>query len=170
MAIDAATGFAGGCQCGAVRYRLEAEPTGVNVCHCRMCQKASGGPFMTFGGVRMSEFVVTHGAISTFPSSDIAERGFCARCGTPLTYRGLGADRISVTLGSLDDPNEVEPTGQLGVEFEGALAHALAGGSGDGDRAVAGPEEDRRRAKSPTPGSRSLNAACGLRGKENPDE
>ena len=116
MAIDAATGFAGGCQCGAVRYRLEAEPTGVNVCHCRMCQKASGGPFMTFGGVRMSEFVVTHGAISTFPSSDIAERGFCAQCGTPLTYRGLGSDRISVTLGSLDDPNAAEPTGQLGVE------------------------------------------------------
>ena len=108
--------MAGGCQCGAVRYRLTAEPTGANVCHCRMCQKASGGPFMAFGGVRMAEFVVTRGAISTFSSSDIAERGFCAQCGTPLTYRGLGADRISVTLGSLDDPNAVEPTTQLGVE------------------------------------------------------
>jgi hypothetical protein len=116
MAIEAAAGLAGGCQCGAVRYRLTAEPTGVNVCHCRMCQKAGGGPFMAFGGVRLSEFVVTHGAISTFTSSDIAERGFCRQCGTPLTYRGLGVDRISVTLGSLDDPNEVEPTGQLGVE------------------------------------------------------
>src|SRR5271156_1296668 len=116
MAIDAAAGLAGGCQCGAVRYRLEAELTGVNVCHCRMCQKASGGPFMTFGGVRMSEFIVTHGAISTFPSSDIAERGFCAQCGTPLTYRGLGSDRVSVTLGSLDDPNAAEPATQLGVE------------------------------------------------------
>jgi hypothetical protein len=115
MAIDAA-GVAGGCQCGAVRYRLTAEPTGANVCHCRMCQKASGGPFMTFGGVRMAEFIVTRGAISIFSSSDIAERGFCAQCGTPLTYRDLGADRISVTLGSLDDPNAVEPTTQLGVE------------------------------------------------------
>ena len=116
MAIEAATGLAGGCQCGAVRYRLKAELTGVNVCHCRMCQKASGGPFMTFGGVRMSEFIVTHGAISTFPSSDIAERGFCAQCGTPLTYHGLGSDRVSVTLGSLDDPNAAEPATQLGVE------------------------------------------------------
>jgi len=115
MAIDAA-GLAGGCQCGAVRYRLMSEPTGANVCHCRMCQKASGGPFMAFGGVRMSEFVVTRGAISTFASSDIAERGFCAQCGTPLTYRGFGADRISVTLGSLDDPNAAEPAVQLGVE------------------------------------------------------
>jgi hypothetical protein len=115
MAIDAAS-LAGGCQCGAVRYRLMADPTGANICHCRMCQKASGGPFMAFGGVQRAEFVVTRGTISTFSSSDIAERGFCAQCGTPLTYRGLGADRISVTLGSLDDPNEVEPATQLGVE------------------------------------------------------
>jgi hypothetical protein len=81
-----------------------------------MCQKASGGPFMAFGGVRLSEFVVTNGEIATFSSSDIAERGFCAKCGTPLTYRGLGGDRVSVTLGSLDDPGAVEPGTQLGVE------------------------------------------------------
>jgi hypothetical protein len=116
MTIDAAAGLAGGCQCGAVRYRLMAEPTGVNVCHCRMCQKAGGAPFMTFGGVRTSDFVVTRGAISTFRSSDIAERGFCAQCGTPLTYQGLGSKHVSVTLGSLDDPNAAEPTMQLGVE------------------------------------------------------
>jgi hypothetical protein len=116
MASDAGAGLAGGCQCGAVRYRLQAEPTGANICHCRMCQKAGGAPFMAFGGVRMSEFVVTRGVISTFASSDIAERGFCAECGTPLTYRGLGSERISVTLGSLDDPDAVEPAVQIGVE------------------------------------------------------
>jgi hypothetical protein len=116
MAIDAAAGLTGGCQCGAVRYRLAGEPTGANICHCRMCQKAGGAPFMAFGGVRTSEFVVTRGVISTFASSDIAERGFCAECGTPLTYRGLGSERVSVTLGSLDDPEAVEPETQLGVE------------------------------------------------------
>lgn len=116
MAIDAAHGFTGGCQCGAVRYRLSAEPTGVTLCHCRMCQKASGGPMMAFGGVRHSEFFVSSGAIATFSSSDIAERGFCAQCGTPLTYQGVGSDRISVTLGSLDEPGAVAPVTQLGVE------------------------------------------------------
>jgi hypothetical protein len=116
MAIEAAAGLTGGCQCGAVRYRLSAEPTGVNVCHCRMCQKASGGPMMAFGGVRLSEFFVSSGAIATFSSSDIAERGFCAQCGTPLTYQGVGSDRISVTLGSLDEPGAVAPVTQLGVE------------------------------------------------------
>ena len=113
---SAQPGLTGGCQCGAVRYRLLAGPTGVNICHCRMCQKAGGGPFMAFGGVKLSEFVVTRGAIATFSSSDIAERGFCAECGTPLTYRGLKGDRVSVTLGSLDDPSAVEPRIQLGVE------------------------------------------------------
>ena len=117
MAIDG-TGLAGGCQCGAVRYRLIAEPTGASICHCRMCQKASGAPFMAFGGVRLKEFVVTNGAIATFSSSDIAERGICAQCGTPLTYRLLSSDRISVALGSLDDPNSIEPQSQLGLESE----------------------------------------------------
>ncbi len=116
MAIEAAAGLTGGCQCGAVRYRLSAEPTGANICHCRMCQKASGGPMMAFGGVRLSEFFLSSGAIATFSSSDIAERGFCARCGTPLTYRELGSDRVSVTLGSLDEPGAVAPVTQLGVE------------------------------------------------------
>ena len=126
MAIDGA-GLAGGCQCGAVRYRLIAEPTGASICHCRMCQKASGGPFMAFAGVRLKELVVTNGAIATFSSSDIAERGFCAQCGTPLTYRLLSSDRISITLGSLDDSGAVEPLTQLGVESKvGWLARSLS--------------------------------------------
>ena len=103
------TGLTGGCQCGAVRYRLDAVPNGTNVCHCRMCQKASGGPFMAFGGVPNAHFVVTRGTIATFASSAIAERGFCAACGTPLTYQGAGTKHVSVTLGSLDDANAVAP-------------------------------------------------------------
>ena len=127
MAIDARVGLTGGCQCGAVRYRLEAEPTGANICHCRMCQKAGGAPFMAFGGVRVGQLIWTRGAPKMFASSSIAERGFCAECGTPLTYEGLGTGRVSVTLGSLDDPNAVEPEAQLGVESRLAwLAHGLA--------------------------------------------
>ena len=116
MAIDARLAWrevASAAQCAT---GSSAEPTGANICHCRMCQKASGCPFMAFGGVRLSEFVITSGAIATFSSSDIAKRGFCARCGTPLTYEGVGSDHISVTLGSLDDPGAVAPLTQLGVE------------------------------------------------------
>ena len=46
----------GGCQCGAVRYALYAEPQRAGVCHCRMCQKAVGGPFMAWATVGMGAF------------------------------------------------------------------------------------------------------------------
>jgi hypothetical protein len=109
-------GLTGGCQCGAVRYRLDAVPDGAVICHCRMCQKASGGPFTSFCGVPKPAFVLTRGSPSIFRSSEIAERGFCSACGTPLTYRVLDGKRVGVTLGSLDDPNAVVPEEQLGAE------------------------------------------------------
>jgi hypothetical protein len=106
----------GGCQCGAVRYRVTAFMEGASVCHCRMCQKASGGPFMAFAPVARADFALTQGELGVFRSSEIAERGFCAACGTPLTYLGRDSDHISVTIGSLDDPAAVTPTGQLASE------------------------------------------------------
>ena len=115
-AVEAQPGLTGGCQCGAVRYRLDVEPRGVNVCHCRMCQKATGGPFMVSGTVPIDRLAWTRGSPKIFASSAIAERGFCAECGTPLTYRLIGRDRISVTIGSLDEPAAVAPTIQYGVE------------------------------------------------------
>ena len=42
----------GGCQCGAVRYALYAKPDRAGICHCRMCQKAVGGPFKAWANVR----------------------------------------------------------------------------------------------------------------------
>jgi hypothetical protein len=81
-----------------------------------MCQKASGGPFMAFASVAAGGFEITRGALATFRSSDIAERGFCRDCGAPLTYRNLTGDRISVTIGSLDDPAAATPTGQLAAD------------------------------------------------------
>jgi hypothetical protein len=113
---EAQAGLTGGCQCGAVRYRLMGEPAGASVCYCRMCQKASGGPFMSFGGVGLDELVWTRGTPKIFASSALAERGFCADCGTPLTYRVLDRDRIAVTIGSLDAPAAVTPKVQWGVE------------------------------------------------------
>jgi hypothetical protein len=108
-----ASGLTGGCQCGAVRYRLETPPVDVNICHCRMCQKATGSPYGAFASVKNEALAFTHGAPKVFASSAIAERGFCADCGTPLTYRGVGSARTSVTICSLDDPNAAAPTSQL---------------------------------------------------------
>jgi hypothetical protein len=115
-----ASGLTGGCQCGAVRYRLDVEPKGASICHCRMCQKATGSPYGAFANVPHAALAFTRGAPKSFQSSEIAERGFCADCGTPLTYRNLRASRISVTLGSLDDPDAVAP------EFQLEADHAVA--------------------------------------------
>jgi len=104
----------GGCQCGAVRYRAEGEIGVPHLCHCRMCQKAAGNYFMPLGGVKYGNFKFTRGEPSWFQSSETVRRGFCAKCGTPLFYDG-SSDHISITLGSLDDPESVKPALQTNL-------------------------------------------------------
>ena len=106
----------GGCQCGAVRYALSEPPTGAHICHCRMCQKAFGSSFAPLAGVALTAFELTRGELSIFMSSDQAERGFCSRCGTPLTFNYVGRPRIAISIGSLDEPEKVAPQHQFGIE------------------------------------------------------
>ncbi len=98
----------GGCQCGRIRYRAEQPRDRASVCYCRMCQKASGGPFMAFVRFPASQ-VHWSRPPEIFASSSHAERGFCSACGTPLTYRQVNGPNISLTLGSLDNPGAVPP-------------------------------------------------------------
>lgn len=105
--------FRGGCQCGAVRFRVDGEAGEVSLCHCRMCQKATGGFFGPYVGVKTSELVWTRGERKRFQSSNKVWRGFCEACGTPLTYEYIGAD-IALAHGALDDPGAFAPTKQLG--------------------------------------------------------
>ncbi|WP_428485016.1 GFA family protein [Rhodopila sp.] len=96
----------GGCQCGRVRYRAEGPSDLSSICYCRMCQKASGGPFMVF--VRFLAHKISWSVQpEIFASSNFVERGFCKACGTPLTYRLIDSPNVSVTLHSLDDPTAV---------------------------------------------------------------
>ncbi|PCJ95780.1 MAG: aldehyde-activating protein [Hyphomicrobiales bacterium] len=100
--------ISGGCQCGAVRFRV-AELGNPSICHCRMCQKAFGGfygPLVTATGLEW-----TRGAPKIFNSSNKVKRGFCGDCGTPLTY-DWGGDK-EVAIGALDDPTIATPTVQV---------------------------------------------------------
>ena len=106
----------GGCQCGAVRYRLLSRPHGASVCHCRMCQKAVGSPFGAYAPMESDQLEFTRGVPKIFVSSKIAERGFCGDCGTPLTYRNITSSRVSVTICSMDDPEAAPPEYQLDAE------------------------------------------------------
>ena len=101
--------FAGGCQCGAVRFRVP-KLGGAAICHCRMCQKAFGG----FFGPLVTGYDVswTRGAPSWFRSSNQARRGFCSACGTPLAYDN-GEATLELAIGAFDDPAVAAPTKQV---------------------------------------------------------
>jgi hypothetical protein len=101
-------GFSGGCQCGAVRFRV-ARLGRPSICHCRMCQKAFGafyGPLVTGHGVEW-----TRGEPKRFQSSNLVRRGFCADCGTPLSYEYDGG--IELAIGAFDDPRVAAPVIQV---------------------------------------------------------
>jgi hypothetical protein len=106
----------GGCQCGAVRYHTTAVSDNAHICHCRMCQKAVGNIFAALVGAPKDAVTWTQGKPSTFRSSEHVERGFCAKCGTPLFYNDVNGERITFTIGSLDHPELFAPNRQDGIE------------------------------------------------------
>ncbi|MEM9642480.1 MAG: GFA family protein [Pseudomonadota bacterium] len=107
--------FDGACQCGAVRYCVAAGPARQTVCHCRMCQRATGNAFAPLIEVG-NERITWTGQAKTYASSNIAERGFCDICGTPLFYRGLGRDSTEFMVGTIDTKIDYRPTANHGVE------------------------------------------------------
>ena len=120
----------GGCQCGAVRYRITAPFENPHICHCRMCQKAFGNYFAALVGPKKTGLHWTKGQPSFFRSSEIVQRGFCPGCGTPLTFAYDNSERIAVSIGSLDDPAAGTPANQFGIEGRlpaFALLHTLPG-------------------------------------------
>ncbi len=106
--------YTGGCQCGAVRFRVEGRLGAASICHCRMCQKAFGGFFAPLVSVRSAALTWTRGEPARFQSSNHVKRGFCAACGTPLTYEA--PDGVALAIGAFDHPEGVVPTVQYGIE------------------------------------------------------
>jgi hypothetical protein len=114
MSLDNRPVYSGGCQCGAVRFRVEGALGDASVCHCRMCQKASGNFYLPLVSVRQAKLVWTRGEPKRFKSSNFAHRGFCGDCGTPLTYEA--PDGTALAIAAFDDPSVIAPTIQWGTE------------------------------------------------------
>ena len=115
----------GGCLCGEIRYKVTEPALDTNFCHCRMCQKFSGAPVTVGSTYPTGAVQFTKGEPSYYKSSPFAERGFCANCGSSLTYRPLAppvtpawADWVLIYTGSLDNPVPNAPTWHLGVESQ----------------------------------------------------
>ena len=137
--------YSGGCQCGAVRYALFAEPSNPNVCHCRMCQKAFGNYFAPLAGVPLGDFAWVKGRPGISGAHKPSSAAFVPRAGHPCPY--LDRDRISISLGSLDDPRSIAPARQYGLEGRLPFLGDLSGlpGSRTEDEV---PAEARERLKS----------------------
>ena len=106
--------YTGGCQCGAVRFRVTGELGRASICHCRMCQKAFGSFYAPLVSVGREQVEWTRGALKHFQSSNHVKRGFCADCGTPLTYED--PEGMGLAIGAFDEARDVRPSIQFGIE------------------------------------------------------
>ena len=101
--------FIGGCLCAQLRYEV-SELIDAGYCHCRLCQRSSGGPVLAWATFPAGRFSYTQGEAATYASSGSGRREFCASCGTQIAFRDLRTpDRVDLNIASLDDPARVEP-------------------------------------------------------------
>lgn len=112
----------GGCACGRIRFEAELASTDAYLCHCRMCQRASGNVSLAMIGVRQ-DAVRWSREPDWYESSPIAQRPFCSACGTTLGFRynelGEGApptEKMDLTVAAFDDPSPFRPTSHFGTE------------------------------------------------------
>jgi hypothetical protein len=105
--------YAGGCQCGSVRYKLTTEPIRLAACHCKECQRQSGSAFGMSMQVKRGSLTVTG---LTKQVTRIADSGnevtgvFCPECGVRIYHILQSAqDVLSIKPGTLDDTSWLRP-------------------------------------------------------------
>jgi hypothetical protein len=98
----------GGCECGSIRYRMTAQPTFVNCCHCRQCQKLSGSAFALNAMIERDCVEVVQGADELLVHEGAAR---CPRCNVLLwaTHRFFGDGIRFVRVGTLDEGERLSP-------------------------------------------------------------
>ncbi len=105
----------GGCACGAVRYRLTAEPLFVHCCHCRWCQRETGGSYALNALIETSCLDLLSGRTNAVETPSESGRGQeihrCPQCQVALWshFAGAGAAVAFVRVGTLDDPDIAPP-------------------------------------------------------------
>ena len=102
----------GGCLCGAVRFSAEGPAKWTSYCHCQSCRRQTGAPVSAYAGFEAAKVRFTEGAPTYFESSPGVRRGFCARCGSTLTYEGeRWPNEIHIHVGAFDDAEPFAPAG-----------------------------------------------------------
>jgi len=130
--------YNGGCLCGSVRYEVSGPGSNLCYCHCNSCRRAAGAPVVPWGTFPSASFLVTRGTLTEYRSSPPVLRGFCAACGSSLTYRhATRPAEIDVTLATLDEAAGFAPRRHLWVgdklpwvSITDGLPQYVGGGSG----------------------------------------
>jgi hypothetical protein len=108
--------MAGGCACGRVRFEAAVDSDEAYLCHCRMCQRSSGNVSLAMVGIEQAA-VRWSTEPDWYRSSPIAQRPYCAACGTSLGFRyDEQTTRMDLTVASFDDPSRFRPTSHFGAE------------------------------------------------------
>jgi hypothetical protein len=107
--------MAGGCACGRVRFVASIEDDKAYLCHCRMCQRATGNISVAYKNLDKSAVEWLSDA-DWYASSPIAHRPYCRECGTSLGFAFPDGDKMDLTIASFDDPSRFRPTHHFGVE------------------------------------------------------
>jgi hypothetical protein len=106
--------FEGGCACGAVRYRLTGPPMFVHCCHCRDCQRQTGGAFAINALIETDRIEILSGELTAYAMPTDSGRPHdvhrCAACGVTL-WSDYGRRRVMsfVRVATLDDPTALQP-------------------------------------------------------------
>ncbi len=118
--MESGTEHHGACLCGAVRVAAKVKSNSIEACHCTMCRKWGGGPFLS---VECDSHVQFEGAdsITTFDSSDWADRGFCRECGTHLFYRLKQEAHYAIPVGLFENGNEWVLSEQIYIDEKPAF-------------------------------------------------
>jgi hypothetical protein len=110
--------YAGGCQCGQIRYEIRAEPLTLYACHCKECQKQSSSAFGMSMPVARDAVILLKGQPKEWKR--VSEGGrevsclFCGNCGTRLFHNPARDPKITnVKPGTLDDTSGLSPVGHL---------------------------------------------------------
>jgi hypothetical protein len=111
----------GGCLCGAVRYRVDARPMGVNACHCSDCKKLSGGTHIVTVLVPREAFNHEKGEVARFRKRAASAREIdlvrCATCGVRLWHEPISSPALIIlAAGTLDDPAWTIPASHIWIE------------------------------------------------------
>ena len=100
----------GGCFCGEVRYEASGKVFHETSCHCSICRRTTGAPFVAWFSMPRAGLRWVRGAPARFQSTAKGTRSFCARCGTQLAFEHAELpDEIDITTCSLDDPEALPP-------------------------------------------------------------